>query len=174
MKNFLILLFLFLLGESVFAQCIIKADLKDVKGDTAFVQILKPGFSGIERTDTLRVKKGKFTIQDASEKMRLAICRVKTTEGEKRLSMYLVPGENGTVKGTTEKNVWTGSQFYKDYQALDDATDPIQEKMYEVGYSYHSQVEKGANADSLQKIIDPIYNGLKEQLDATKMDFINA
>jgi len=174
MKKFFIMLLPFLMGESVFAQCVIKAELKDVTGDTAFVQIWKPDFSGIEKTDTLKVKKGKFTIQNADSKMRLANCKVKTAEGEKRLSMYLVPGENATVKGTTEKNVWDGTAFYKDYQALDDATDPIQEKMYEVGYSYHSQVEKGANKDSLQKIIDPIYDALKEQLNEAKMNFINA
>ncbi|MBO7099168.1 MAG: AhpC/TSA family protein [Bacteroidaceae bacterium] len=174
MKKFLILLLPFLMGESLFAQCVIKAELKDVIGDTAFVQIVKPDFSAIEKTDTLKVKKGKFTIQDSCDKMRLAICRVNTAEGEKRLSLYLVPGETGTVKGTTEKNVWTGTTFYKEYQELENVTSPIQEKMYEIGYSYHSQVEKGANADSLQKIIDPIYNDLKEQLDATNMDFINA
>ena len=173
MRILIILMLSFLMGESLSAQCVIKAELKDVTGDTAFIQIFKPDFTGYEKTDTLKVKKGKFTIKKNDSKMRLAICRVKTAEGEKRLSMYLVPGENGTVKGTTEKNVWTGSQFYKDYQALDDATDPIQEKMYEVGYSYHSQVEKGANADSLQKIIDPIYDGLKEQLHEAQMNFIN-
>lgn len=174
MRKFLILLFPFLLGGNVFAQCVIKADLKDITGDTAFVQIVKPDFSGVEKTDTLKVKKGKFTIQDTGDKMRLAICRVKTVEGEKRLSFYLVPEENGIVKGTTEKNIWTGTTFYKEYQELEDVTSPIQEKMYEIGYSYHSQVEKGANADSLQKIIDPIYNGLKDQLDDAKMNFINA
>jgi len=167
------MLLLFLMGESIYAQCVIKADLKDVTGDTAFVQIVKPDFTGIEKTETLKVKKGKFTVQNNDSKMRLAICMVKTNEGEKRISMYLVPGENGTITGNTEKNVWNGSKFYKEYQELEDATNPIQEKMYEVGYSYHSQVEKGANADSLQKIIDPIYDGLKEQLNHAKMNFIN-
>lgn len=115
MKKFLFFLLPFLLGGSMFAQCVIKADLKDVTGDTAFVQIVKPDFSGIEKTDTVRVKKGKFTIQNTDDKMRLAICRVKTAEGEKRMSIYMVPEENGTVKGTTEKNVWTGTTFYKEY-----------------------------------------------------------
>lgn len=174
MKKFLILLLPFMMGESAFAQCTVKAELKDVTGDTVFVHLWKPDFTGFEKTDTLKVKKGKFTIQNTDSKMRLVNCQVKTAEGEKRLSMYLVPGENATVTGTTEKTVWGGSQFYKDYQALEDATDPIQEKMYEVGYSYHSQVEKGANADSLQKIIDPIYNDLKKQLDQKKMEFITA
>ena len=173
MRKILILLLPFLMVESIYSQCVIKAELKDVTGDTAFVQIFKPDFTGYEKTDTLKVKKGKFTIQNTDSKMRLAICRVKTNEGEKRLSMYLVPGENATVKGTTEKNVWNGTSFYKDYQALDDATDPIQEKMYEIGKSYHDQVDAGANADSLQKIIDPIYDGLKEQLNEAKMNFIN-
>ena len=173
MKKILFLLLPFVMGENIYAQCVIKAELKDVTGDTAFVQIVKPDFTGIEKTDTLKVKKGKFTIQNNDSKMRLAVCKVKTNEGEKRVSMYLVPSENGTVTGTTEKNVWNGSKFYKEYQELEAATDPIQEKMYEVGYSYHSQVEAGANADSLQKIIDPIYDGLKEQLNQAKMDFIN-
>ncbi|MBR4644855.1 MAG: redoxin domain-containing protein [Bacteroidaceae bacterium] len=173
MRKFLILLLSVLMGGSMYSQCVIKADLKDVTGDTVFVQIVKPDFTGIEKTDTLKIKKGKFTIQNNDSKMRLAICRVKTTEGEKRLSIYLVPGEKGTVKGTTEKNVWSGSTFYKEYQELDDATDSIQEKMYEVGYSYHSQVDAGANADSLRKIIDPIYDGLKQQLNDAKMNFIN-
>ena len=174
MRILIILMLSFLMGESLSAQCVIKAELKDVTGDTAFIQIFKPDFTGYEKTDTLKVKKGKFTIKKNDSKMRLAICRVKTAEGEKRLSLYLVPGETGTVKGTTEKNVWTGTTFYKEYQELENVTSPIQEKMYELGDSYHSQVEKGANADSLQKIINPIYNDLKDQLDATKMDFINA
>ena len=172
MRKFLILLLPFLMGESIYAQCVIKAGLKDITGDTAFVQIVKPDFTGIERTDTLKVKKGKFTIKNNDSKMRLAICKVNTAEGEKRVSMYLVPGEYGTVTGTTEKNAWNGSKFYKEYQELENATNPILEKMYEVGHSYHSQVEAGANADSLQKIIDPIYNGLKKQLNQKKMEFI--
>jgi len=169
----MILLLPFLMGESIFAQCVIKAELKDVTDDTAFIQIVTPDFTGVEKTDTVKVKKGKFTIQYADEKMRLAVCNVKTSEGEKRISMYLVPNENGIVKGTTEKNTWDGSRFYKEYQELEAATYPIQEKMYEIGYSYHSQVEAGANADSLQKIITPIYDGLKEQLDQARMNFIN-
>ncbi|MBO7069639.1 MAG: redoxin domain-containing protein [Bacteroidaceae bacterium] len=173
MKKFFILLFSVLMGDSIYAQCVIKAELKDVTGDTAFIQIVKPDFTGIEKTETIKVKKGKFTIQYTDSKMRLAMCNVKTKDGDKRFSIYLVPGENGTVKGTTEKNQWDGSQFYQDYKELEAQTDPIQEKMYEVGYSYHSQVEAGANADSLQKIIDPIYEGLKEQLNTAKENFIN-
>lgn len=172
MKRILFLLLSLLMGESIYAQCVIKAELKDVTGDTAIVQIWKPDFTGIEKADTLKVKKGKFTIQNNDSKMRLANCMVKTEEGEKRMSIYLVPGENATVTGTTEKNIWDGSQFYKEYQELESSTDSIQEKMYEVGYSFHSQVEAGANADSLRKIIDPIYDGLKEQLRQKRMEFI--
>lgn len=172
MKKIVLMLLPLLMGGSAYAQCVIKAELKDVTGDTAYVQIWKPNLAGIEKTDTLKVKKGKFTVQNNDSKMRLASCILKTDDGEKRMTMYLVPGEKGTVKGTTEKNVWDGSAFYKDYQELENATDPIQEKMYEVGKSYHDQVDAGANADSLQKIIDPIYDGLKEQLDQAKMNFI--
>ena len=117
-----------LMGGSAYAQCVIKADLKDVTGETAIVQIWKPDFTGIEKTDTLKVKKGKFTIQNNDSKMRLATCMVKTEEGEKRMSIYMVPGENATITGTTEKNIWNGSQFYKDYQELENATDPIQRR----------------------------------------------
>ena len=172
MKKITLLLLPLLMGGSVYAQCVVKADLKDVTGDTAIVQLWKPDFTGLEKTDTLKVKKGKFTIQNNDSKMRLATCLVKTEEGQQRMSIYLVPGENATVTGTTEKNIWDGSQFYKEYQELENATNPIQEKMYEVGYSYHSQVEAGANADSLQKIIDPIYNDLKKQLNEKRMEFI--
>jgi len=163
-----------LMGGNAYAQCVIKAELKDVTGDTVFVQTCKPDFTGIEKTDTLKVKKGKFTIQNNDSKTRLAICKVKTNEGEKQLSMYLVPGENGSVTGTTEKDIWNGSQFYKDYQELENTINPIKEKMDEIGQSYHSQVEAGANADSLQKIIDPIYNDLRNQLSQKMMDFITA
>ena len=172
MKKIVLMLLPLLMGGSAYAQCVIKAELKDVTGDTAFVQIVKPDFSGIEKTDTLKIKKGKFTIQNNDSKMRLAMCKVNTNEGEKRLSVYLVPGENATVTGTTEKNIWNGSQFYKDYQALEDVTNPIQEKMNDLGQSYHSQVEKGANADSLQKVLDPIYSDLQKQLKQKMMDFI--
>ena len=37
MKKILFLLLSFMGGESLFAQCVIKADLKDVTGDTAFI-----------------------------------------------------------------------------------------------------------------------------------------
>lgn len=172
MKKILFLLLPFLMGENIYAQCVIKAELKDVTGDTAFVQLIKPNLSSIEKTDTLKVKKGKFTVRNNDSKMRMAICKVKTADGDKNINMYLVPGENGTVKGTTEKYVWDGTQFYKDCQELDNVTDPIQEKMAEIGKAYHEQVEAGANADSLRKVIDPIYDGLKEQLDQVKMNFI--
>ena len=118
MRKLFFMLLPLLIGGSAYAQCVIKAELKDVTGDTAFVQIVKPDFSGIEKTDTLKVKKGKFTIQNNDSKTRLAMCKVKTNEGDKQLSMYLVPGENATVTGTTEKHIWNGSQFYKDYQEL--------------------------------------------------------
>lgn len=172
MRKLFFMLLSLLMGGSAYAQCVIKAELKDVTGDTAFVQIVKPDFSGIEKTDTLKVKKGKFTIQNNDSKTRLAMCKVKTNEGDKQLSIYLVPGENATVTGTTEKHIWNGSQFYKDYQELKNTIDPINDKMSEIGLSYHSQVEKGANADSLRKVIDPIYNDLQKQLSQKMMEFI--
>ncbi len=172
MKKILFLLLPFLMGESIYAQCVVKAELKDVTGDTAFVQLAKNDLSGIERTDTLKVKKGKFTIQNNDSKMRMALCKLKTAEGEKSLNIYLVPGENGTVKGTTDKHVWDGTQFYKEYQELNNMTNPIQEKMDEMGKSYEEQVEAGADADSLKKVINPIYQGLMEQFVQARMDFI--
>jgi thiol-disulfide isomerase/thioredoxin len=174
MKKISIMLLTILMGESAFSQCVIKAELKDVVGDTAYVQIAKPDLSGIEKTDTIKVQKGKFTIQNTDSKMRIVTCNVKTSDGNKRMTMYLVPGEKGIVKGTTEQNIWDGTQFYKDYQDLENVTNPIHEKMNEVGKSFHSQVEKGANADSLKKIIDPIYNGLREELNKAKMNFITS
>ena len=172
MKRLMILILPFLMGESIYAQCVVKAELKDVTGDSAFVQIFKSDLTGIEKTDTLKVKKGKFTIQNNESKMRLARCKVKTAEGDKRLNVYLVPGENGTVKGTTENVVWDGTQFYKEYQELENVTSPITEKMDELDLSYHKQVDAGANADSLRKIIEPLYSDLSKQLNEAKMDFI--
>ena len=173
MRKLLFLLLSSLMCESMYSQCVINADLKDVKGDTAFVQIITPDFRAIEKTDTIMVKKGKFTIKADGNKMRLATCKVKTEKGNNQFTVYLVPGENGTVKGTSEECVWSGTKFYKDLNELEKATNPTQEEMYKIGADYHAQVEAGANADSLQKIIDPIYNGLKEKLAKIKEDFIN-
>ena len=86
MKKITLLLLPLLMGGSAYAQCVVKADLKDVTGDTAIVQLWKPDFTGIEKTDTLKVKKGKFTIQNNDSKMRLATCLVKTEEGQQRMS----------------------------------------------------------------------------------------
>ena len=55
MKKITLLLLPLLMGGSVYAQCVVKADLKDVTGDTAIVQLWKPDFTGLEKTDTLKV-----------------------------------------------------------------------------------------------------------------------
>lgn len=172
MKKYIILFLSLLMGEQLCAQCTIKASLKDVTGDTAFIQIVKPDFSAIEKTDTIKVKKGKFTVRNNDPKMRLAICHVKTKEGTKQISLYLVPGEKATVKGTVDKNVWSGTQFYADLNELETATNPIHEEMTGIGESYQSQVEAGANADSLQKVLNPIYNALVEKLNDARENFI--
>lgn len=161
-------------GGKASAQCEIKVDLKDMTNKTIVVQIVDKEFRGIEKSDTIQVKKGKFTYSLTDPKARLAVATAETATGKKPLSFYLVPGEKGTLKGTVDQAIWDGSTFYKELAELESATQPLQKQMDELAADYQKQTAAGAKADSLQKIIDPIYNDLSHKQVHAKEAFVKA
>lgn len=165
---------LLIAGSQVKAQCEIKVDLKDLQGNTVVVQVVNTTFSGIEKADTLPVKKGKFTYTLSDSKARMAIANVEGPEGKKSITFYMVPGEKGTLQGTVKHPVWGGSAFYQELAELESATQPLQQQIDSLVDEYRKQTAAGANADSLQKIINPIYEDLNNRQKAACEDFIQA
>lgn len=67
MKKYLFMLLPFLMGEGVYAQCTVKANIQDVTGDTAYVQMVAPDFTlkSIDGSDlSLSSLRGKYVILD--------------------------------------------------------------------------------------------------------------
>lgn len=165
---------LFVTGSQVLAQSEIKVDLKDLQGNTVVVQVVNTTFSGIEKADTLPVKKGKFTYTLSDPKARMAIANVEGPEGKKSITFYMVPGEKGTLQGTVKQPVWGGSAFYQELGELEAVTQPLQQQMDSLADEYRKQTAAGANADSLQKILNPLYEDLNSRQKAACKNFIQA
>jgi len=165
---------LFLAGSQVKAQSEIRVELKDLKGNDVVVQVVNTSFSGIEKSDTLQTKKGKFTYTLTDPKARMAIANVEGPKGKKSITFYMVPGEKGILKGTVEHPIWSGSAFYQELSELEAAAAPLQQQMDSLAQEYRKQTEAGAKADSLQKVIAPLYEDLQNRQLAAYEAFIQA
>lgn len=147
-------------------------NMSDLTSDTLMVGLVNQEMSGIERTDTIVGEKGKFTYDYTGEKACMAMLTMTTEEGPSRMQIYLVPGENGTLSGTTKEAKWSGSQFYSELAGLEEVTDPIRNQMQALGEDFQKQVEAGANPDSLQGVIMPQYEKLSEELKGAISTFV--
>lgn len=165
---------LMMAGADAMAQCEVKVDLKDMTNQTIVVQLIDKDFRGPEKSDTIQVKKGKFTYSLTDPKARLAVCTAETASGKKPLSFYMVPGEKGELKGTVADAQWSGSAFYKEMAELEAATKPLQKQIDDLMEDYQKQTAAGARADSLTKILNPIYNDLSHKMIHAKQDFVKA
>lgn len=165
---------LMMAGTEAMAQCEVKVDLKDMTNQTIVVQLIDKDFHGPEKNDTLQVKKGKFTYSITDDKARMAVCVAETADGKKPLTFYMVPGEKGVLKGTVADAQWSGTAFYQEMAELEAATKPLQKQMDELMEDYQKKTAAGARADSLQKIINPIYSDLNHKMIHAKEDFVKA
>lgn len=175
MKKILVLADVWLLmASSAMAKSSIEVKLSDLKTDRVVVELVNPKFQGIEKRDTLKVNKGNFTYTLEGNKARLAICNMDSPKGKKSLSLYMVPGEKGVLKGTIDQATWSGTTFYTDLATLEAQTHDLKVKLDQLTADYHHKIEAGANADSLDKMIDPLYNAVNKKLDDVKMAFIKS
>lgn len=154
------------------AQVTIK--LSDLKSDTAMVALVDKSMRSIEKTDTIVSKKGVFTYNVSGEKTRVAMFTVKTDNGPARMQLYLVPGEKGTLTGSTEHAVWSGKGFYGELAKLEATTDPITDEMSTLVKDYQDKVKAGGNAQQLQQEVMPKYQELAKKAESAIKDYIKA
>lgn len=150
------------------AQHTITVKLSDLANDTVYVMLVDNSMRSVEKTDTIVVKNGEFTYDVQGDKARYALIRTKGGQ----LSAYLVPGENGTLTGTTESAQWSGSKFYTELGKYEAIADPIQNAMGKINEDFQAQVKAGAKQEDVQAALLPKYNELQKKLVDATMDFI--
>ena len=163
-----------LMAGSAMAQSSIDVKLSDLKTNQVVVELVNPMFQGVEKKDTLKVNKGQFTYTLNGDKARLAICNLDSPNGKKSFSLYMVPGEKGVLKGTIDQATWSGTAFYTDLATLEAQTRDLKAKMDQLTADYRRKIGAGANADSLDKVIDPLYKAASNNLDEAQTAFINS
>lgn len=150
----------------------ISAKISDLKNDTVQIMIVNSEMTSVEKTETVIAKKGKFTYNYTGDKAAMAMMTMKGAEGPARIQFFLVPGEMGTLTGTSQSAKWGGSNFYAELGKLEAITDPIQNKMSDISSEFTKKVQEGANRDSLQSAILPEYNALADQLMNANANYI--
>ncbi len=173
MKKF-ITLALFVAGTACFAQHSITLKLSDLKSDTAVVMLIDKSMSAIEKLDTLIAKNGTFTYDFKGDKARLAQVRVYGDNGPGGFTFFLVPGEQGTITGTTKHAEWSGTKFYTDLANLEKITDPLETEMQNIDKDFQTKVQAGANVDSLRQALIAVYEAKSEEIANVRMEYIKA
>lgn len=138
----------------------------------AVVMLLNEAMRGIEKADTMDIVNGEVLYDFAGDNTRAVMVMLKTAKGPARYQGYVVPGEQGILTITEQGAKWSGSKFFADLAAFEAVTDPIEEKMNELGSDFQKQVSAGANRDSLQKVVLPKYQALSSQLIEAKTSYI--
>lgn len=151
------------------AQHSLTVKLSDLSNDTVKVQVVNKEMRGIEKEETIIAKGGEFCYDITGDKARMAMLNMKTAKGPARLQVFLVPGEQGTLVGTTEDCTWSGTKFFTELAELEAVTDPIQGEISKLMADYQAKMAAGANGDSLQNAIMPAYEALtKKMADASE------
>lgn len=161
------------LSSVCYAQHSINIKLNGLS-DTINLTVVNGSMKAVEANETLIAQNGEFTYDFKGDKARLAMIQLKTPESMSRLQFFLVPGEQGTLTGTPETPTWSGTKYYEEVAKLEAQTSPIREKMRGVSAEFQRKMKEGANRDSLQKILDPIYDDLSKQLEEVQMSYIKA
>lgn len=174
MKKPILSLALATVALSACAQHTLTAKLSGLTSDTVTIGLVNAEMTAMERTDTVLAKGGEFTYDVTGDKVRLANISFKTADGKGRFQVYLVPGEQGTLTGSTENATWGGSAFYTELAAFEATTEPVSNEMAKIGEDFTKQVKAGANADSLRNAVMPRYSELQKKLATIKMDYIKA
>ncbi len=95
-----------------YAQHTLTMKLNDVTNDTAVVMTFNKTLRGVERQDSILAQRGVFTYDYRGTQARTAMVYFKKNNALKRMTVYLVPGEEALLTGTSEQPVWNGSAFY--------------------------------------------------------------
>ncbi|MCR4994822.1 MAG: TlpA family protein disulfide reductase [Bacteroidales bacterium] len=155
-----------------YAQHTLTMKLNDVTNDTAVVMTFNKTLRGVERQDSILAQGGVFTYDYRGTQARPAMVYFKKDNALKRMTVYLVPGEEGLLTGTSEQPVWNGSAFYTELAAYEAMTEGIDAQMRALTTDFQQQVAAGKNRDSLQAVVVPAYEALQKQQQTETMKFI--
>lgn len=141
--------------------------------DTVVVNVFDKTMRNYERQDTVLVKNGQFTYDVKGDKAAHLFLQFPNGRGYQRVRAYAVPGEQGVLTGTIEKNQWSGSKFFTELAAYMDATGVVEKKMRDLSEDYTRRVSAGENADSLRNVLMPVLNDLMKEAGKVDEDFIS-
>ena len=156
------------------AQHSLTVKLSDITNDTVTIGVVNKEMRDYERQDKVVPVNGEFTYDFKGTKARMAMLSMKTAEGPARLQVYLVPGEQGTLTGTTKSCSWSGTKFYTEMAELEKTTDPVEGEISALMQDYQQKMAAGANRDSLQKAVTPAYEALQKKINDASLSFIKA
>lgn len=156
------------------AQHSLTVKLSDLSNDTVKVQVVNKEMRGIEKEETVIAKNGEFCYDITGDKARMALLNMKTAKGPARLQVFLVPGEQGTLVGTTEGCTWSGTKFFTDLAEFEAVTDPIQSEISKLMADYQAKMAAGADGASLQKAIMPTYEALTKKISDASEAFVKS
>ena len=173
MKKTILMMAMAAMSSACFAQHTVTVKMSDLKNDSVFVMLVDKSMRSIEKTDTIVAKKGTFTYDVQGDKTRYAMVRMTNAEGKPaQMAIYLVPGEKGVLKGTTEHAEWSGSKFYTELCEYEKISDPLQDEMSKLGEDYQKQVQAGGKPEEVQAAIMPKYQELAQKMADETMNFI--
>lgn len=154
------------------AQHSLTVNLDDIKGDTLTIALIDKQLRNYEKQDKVVRSNGVFTYDIDGDKARLCQLIIPSGQRKQALSIYLVPGEQCTITGTTQSYHYSGSAFYQELAALDEKTESLQKEMVEIMSDYSKKLAAGVSRDTLMKQIMPAYQSVAMKLDEIKMNYI--
>lgn len=174
MKKFFLSLAAIAACYSCDAQHQLTVNLDDIKGDTLEIGVIDKQFRNYERHDKVVRQNGVFYYDMDGDKARM--CQVMIKDGNKthRFDVYVVPGEQGVLTGSSKEAFWSGSAFFADLAKIDAKTTEVNNKMSALVAEYNKGLAAGQKADSLQKVIMPKYMELRGENEKAMMDYIKA
>lgn len=155
------------------AQHQLTVKFANLANDTVRVSLVSEDFRSMEKADPVVAQNGVITYDVEGDGARMLNLSYRTAEGPGRLQVYAVPGEQGTLTMGEQGGTWTGTKFFTDLAAYEAVKDPIENELSQISVDFQRQVSKGANADSIRKVVMPRYQELSKKLAEVDQKFIN-
>lgn len=156
----------------------VSGNLSDVGNDTLIAMTYLN--NSVDQTMKVVGKDGAFDFHmDVKEPAPLVLqVRHPLKDGQQPMAAYAVlmavPGENLKVTGSFSNYQVDGSAFYKDFEQCRKVSASFEEGVKNLQRDYSAKMEQGANPDSLEKVINKVYEELKANLSDATLKYIKA
>ena len=179
MKRFMLAVSCLSLSACMMADDLhVSGNLSDVGNDTLIAMTYLN--NSVDQTMKVVGKDGAFDFHmDVKEPAPLVLqVRHPLKDGQQPMAAYAVlmavPGENLKVTGSFSNYQVDGSAFYKDFEQCRKVSASFEEGVKNLQRDYSAKMEQGANPDSLEKVINKVYEELKANLSDATLKYIKA